>query len=139
MTSALRREGELPKKAVDNTGRIYEFCGRHLWRVPYAVQCYLPPAALVPVALLLVAGVVPALLPPHHLPGARPPALARPHQHVAIALFELQMCTITMAKCQEESLTVIHPLPHVVVQSLHSDHDETWQSISATCSCILEL
>ena len=58
-----------------------------------------PPAPLVPVAVLLVAGVVPALLPPHHLLGAGLPALAGSHENVAIALLtHAWMDPVTMAK-----------------------------------------
>ena len=57
-----------------------------------------PPAPLVPVAVLLVAGIVPALLPPHQLFGAGPPALCWPHENVAIALFTKHVYPLNIAK-----------------------------------------
>ena len=65
--------------AINNAYNIFVNC------VPFLITS--PPAPLVPVAVLLVAGIVPALLPPHQLFGAGPPALCWPHENVAIALF----------------------------------------------------
>ena len=67
-------------------------------RLSTSLDAASPPAPLVPVAVLLVAGIVPALLPPHQLFGAGPPALCWPHENVAIALFTKHVYPLNIAK-----------------------------------------